>query len=92
MIYESLLSKVEVEDVHLSVIWNMADCISEWKEDEADIVVRGKIVLQTLEQEGFRTRLEQTLLHDRSEAYGMDIWDISCEIMNSLGMNFRQPE
>ncbi|KAK2945140.1 hypothetical protein BLNAU_19930 [Blattamonas nauphoetae] len=70
MAFQSLLSKEEHEDTHQFIIWKMNDIINRLKEGGAEFWRRGRILLRTLEQEGFYERLEQTLLHDKSSEYG----------------------
>ncbi|KAK2949251.1 hypothetical protein BLNAU_15854 [Blattamonas nauphoetae] len=70
MVFQSLLSKVEHENVQHFILWNISYHISKWENDGADTWCRGRILLQTLEQEGFRDHLEQTVLHDKSSMEG----------------------
>ncbi|KAK2942595.1 hypothetical protein BLNAU_22489 [Blattamonas nauphoetae] len=61
MVYQSLLSEIEMDGMHLYVIRFMSFKIHKWNHDEAETWRRGRILLQTLEQEGFRDGQEQTL-------------------------------
>ncbi|KAK2961818.1 hypothetical protein BLNAU_3255 [Blattamonas nauphoetae] len=70
MAFQSLLAKVESESIHQLTIWLVTNYIAEWKHNGAETVLRGKILLQTLEQEGFRNHLEQTLFNDKASEDG----------------------
>ncbi|KAK2954879.1 hypothetical protein BLNAU_10209 [Blattamonas nauphoetae] len=91
MVFQSLLSKVEDEDTHQLAVWTISYNISKWQTEESETAGRGRILLQTLEQEGFRDYLEQTLFHDTSSLYGKDVRDKSFSIVNTLGMNSPEP-
>ncbi|KAK2954217.1 hypothetical protein BLNAU_10872 [Blattamonas nauphoetae] len=84
MVYQSLLSKVEDEDTNQFIIWFMFDSIRSWQNHDTETWCRGRILMQTLEQEGFRNHLEQTLLHDKSSADGKDVRLYSYGVMNDL--------
>ncbi|KAK2954835.1 hypothetical protein BLNAU_10165 [Blattamonas nauphoetae] len=70
MAFQSLLSKVEYEYTHHVIYLFMSNHIDEWKKHGTKTMRRGRILLQTLEQEGFRNHLEKTLLHDKSSEDG----------------------
>ncbi|KAK2961774.1 hypothetical protein BLNAU_3211 [Blattamonas nauphoetae] len=91
MVFQSLLSKVEYKNTHQFIIWLMTSDTRTWKRDGAETWRRGRILLQTLEQEGFRDHLEQTLLHDKSPPYGRFVREYSYDLMNDLGLNTPQP-
>ncbi|KAK2961881.1 hypothetical protein BLNAU_3318 [Blattamonas nauphoetae] len=87
MAYQSLISKVEHEYTHQFIIWKMNDIINIWKRNGTETMHRGNILLQTLEREGFGNHLEQTLLHNKSSAYGPNVRNVSYILMKYLGMN-----
>ncbi|KAK2961828.1 hypothetical protein BLNAU_3265 [Blattamonas nauphoetae] len=91
IVFQSLLSKVEDEDTHQFIIALMNDNINEWKMDGAETWCRGRILLQTLEQEGFRNHLEQTLFHDQRREYNWDVRSYSVRLKHHLGMNSPLP-
>ncbi|KAK2954833.1 hypothetical protein BLNAU_10163 [Blattamonas nauphoetae] len=70
MVFQTLLSKVEDEETHQYIIWFLTDNIRKWKRDGAETMHRGRILFQTLEQEGFRNHLEQTPLRNDLSRYG----------------------
>ncbi|KAK2950890.1 hypothetical protein BLNAU_14192 [Blattamonas nauphoetae] len=73
MAFQSLLSKVEHEVTHQLIIWHMFKRITAWKANGVEIWSRGRVLLQTLESEGFFEGLEQTLLHDKSTRDGKTV-------------------
>ncbi|KAK2944701.1 hypothetical protein BLNAU_20394 [Blattamonas nauphoetae] len=84
--------EVEFEFSHQCKLEPMSHTITKWKESEADVVVRGRIVLQTLEEQGFRDYLEQTLLHDNLTGQGYNMRFHTLTITNNLGMNSPRPQ
>ncbi|KAK2961853.1 hypothetical protein BLNAU_3290 [Blattamonas nauphoetae] len=92
MTFQSLLSTMENEETHQFIIWKTNDIINIWKKDGAETWRRGRILLQTLEQEGFFDGLEQTLLLDKSSVYGEDARVYSFILRKALGMNSLQPQ
>ncbi|KAK2955442.1 hypothetical protein BLNAU_9670 [Blattamonas nauphoetae] len=70
MAFQSLLSKVESETTNQFVIWLVHNYIGTWKGNRAETWRRGRILLQTLEQEGFGNHLEQAQLPDQSSMNG----------------------
>ncbi|KAK2961753.1 hypothetical protein BLNAU_3190 [Blattamonas nauphoetae] len=92
MSFQSLLSKVELQSTDQIVIWKMNDIINRLKEGGVENAGRGRIVLQTLEQEGFRAHLEQRLLHNQLQTNGNPVRIFSYQLMNNLGMNCRLPQ
>ncbi|KAK2961771.1 hypothetical protein BLNAU_3208 [Blattamonas nauphoetae] len=89
--FQSLLSKVDDEYTHQFVIWLMTRDIRYWKEEGAETWYRGRILLQTLEQEGFHEEIEQTLLHNKSTEHGSNVRTNSFDILNYLGINSPKP-
>ncbi|KAK2961710.1 hypothetical protein BLNAU_3147 [Blattamonas nauphoetae] len=89
MVFPSLLSKVEDNDTHQFIIKLMSSHLRRWKTHGTDTERRGRIVLQTLEQEGFRDHLELTLHHNKSSMYGKKVRRFSFEILNDFGINCR---
>ncbi|KAK2943180.1 hypothetical protein BLNAU_21908 [Blattamonas nauphoetae] len=92
MAFQSLLSEVEDEDTHQYIILLISDNINKWKYVGVETARRGRILLQTLEREGFIERLEQTLLLDKASEDGRCVRFFSFKIMNYLGVNSQQPE
>ncbi|KAK2961796.1 hypothetical protein BLNAU_3233 [Blattamonas nauphoetae] len=92
IVFQSLLSKVENIFPHRVIISSLAENIRKWKEDGAETADRGRILLQTLEREGFHEGIEQTLFHNKSSENGRFVRWYSFEIMNYLGMNSSEPE
>ncbi|KAK2961836.1 hypothetical protein BLNAU_3273 [Blattamonas nauphoetae] len=91
-VFQSLLLEVENEPVYQFVIWFLSYNISRWKMDGGDTASRGRLLLQTLEQEGFRDGLVQTQFHDDLRRHGKALRGDSFKIMNDLGMNIPEPE
>ncbi|KAK2961765.1 hypothetical protein BLNAU_3202 [Blattamonas nauphoetae] len=93
MAFQSLLSKVEDEDTHQFIIELMSDNISKWKKEGAETWGRGRILLQTLEMEGFHEGLEQTLHHDKSSNDGRTSLNLSkqCDIHFCLKLTDHTP-
>ncbi|KAK2961870.1 hypothetical protein BLNAU_3307 [Blattamonas nauphoetae] len=54
IVFQSHLSKVEDDYQKAMTLANLSHNIDEWKKDGGDTVSRGRTVMQTLEQEGFR--------------------------------------
>ncbi|KAK2954798.1 hypothetical protein BLNAU_10283 [Blattamonas nauphoetae] len=90
LMFQSLLSKVENDWLHQSVLSWTSDLVSEWQTDEAETVDRGRIVFQTLEGEGFRDQLDQVLLQHKESENGEAVRFYSFRMMNNLGMNSPQ--
>ncbi|KAK2954895.1 hypothetical protein BLNAU_10225 [Blattamonas nauphoetae] len=70
MVFQSLLSKIEHEETHHVIYLFMSGNISIWKYRGAETWCRGRILLQTLEREGFIDELEQSLLHIKTKPHG----------------------
>ncbi|KAK2943174.1 hypothetical protein BLNAU_21902 [Blattamonas nauphoetae] len=92
ILFQSLLSKEEDEYTHQLIIWLLYHNIGTWKEDGAETADRGRILLQTLEMEGFLDGLEQTLFHDESTQNGRFVRSYSFLLVIDLGMNSSEPE
>ncbi|KAK2961817.1 hypothetical protein BLNAU_3254 [Blattamonas nauphoetae] len=90
-VFQSLLLEVEHEETYQFIIWLMSDYLRKWKRDGAETAGRGRIVLQTLEQEGFFEGLEQTLHPDKSTMDGLDVRTHSLWLMKRLGTNSGDP-
>ncbi|KAK2961811.1 hypothetical protein BLNAU_3248 [Blattamonas nauphoetae] len=91
IIFQSLLSNVEEEHVHIDILGYLYNRISEWKCTGTETWDRGRLLLQALEQEGLRDHPEQTLLHHKSSWKGIAVRNYSFRIMNTLGMNSPLP-
>ncbi|KAK2956180.1 hypothetical protein BLNAU_8743 [Blattamonas nauphoetae] len=91
MIFPSLLSKVEDQGTHHFVISLISDDIHKRSMDGAEMVDRERIVLQTLEQEGFGNHLERILFRTKSLEDDHDVRFSPFETMNGLGMNCSRP-
>ncbi|KAK2955176.1 hypothetical protein BLNAU_9905 [Blattamonas nauphoetae] len=87
MIYESLLTNLGHEPTNEDMHLNMDNMIFQWKSCGTDAKHRGRIMLKTLEQEGFRNGVEQTLFYLSSSLSGLYMRKHSFEIMNFMGMN-----
>ncbi|KAK2945566.1 hypothetical protein BLNAU_19523 [Blattamonas nauphoetae] len=93
MLYPTLLSDLEHNDDYKHVVvWFMSNNICEWETVGADTWDRAKILLQTLEDEGFGDGLEQALFQDNSTMNGRAVKFYSSKITNTLGMNIPPPE
>ncbi|KAK2942583.1 hypothetical protein BLNAU_22500 [Blattamonas nauphoetae] len=92
MIYQSLFSQVEHERNNSFIIWLMSSTISKWKSNGSKTWRRGRILLQTLEQEGVRDEIELTLQQEKSSKSGKDVMTDSLWLINRLGMNSPLPE
>ncbi|KAK2949241.1 hypothetical protein BLNAU_15844 [Blattamonas nauphoetae] len=67
MAFQSLLSKVEKEFPHQTIMYCISsNSIHDWKDDGGETWRRGRILLQTLEGEGFQDHLDQALFQDKS--------------------------
>ncbi|KAK2949232.1 hypothetical protein BLNAU_15835 [Blattamonas nauphoetae] len=92
MAFQSLLSKMEDDDIRFDILEEIVRYIFNWKLNRGGLWHRGNIVWQTLEREGFRDHLEQYLLHDKSSNDGETVRDKSFKIINFMGMNAPQSE
>ncbi|KAK2954843.1 hypothetical protein BLNAU_10173 [Blattamonas nauphoetae] len=90
-VFLSLPSDSEVEAVQRYMFWTMPGNISMWKRCGVECWRRGRRLLQTLEQEGFRDHLEQTLLHNNTSEIGKNLRSYSLEIVSWLGINLSDP-
>ncbi|KAK2949209.1 hypothetical protein BLNAU_15812 [Blattamonas nauphoetae] len=89
IVFLSLLSTIEDEETHQLIIWLISDNIRKWNRYGAETMHRGRILLQTLEKEGFHEGIEQALLHDKSSEDGQNVRIYSYQLMKHLGMNSR---
>ncbi|KAK2958888.1 hypothetical protein BLNAU_6137 [Blattamonas nauphoetae] len=100
MIYQSLLSKLEVEDTKSDILWCLPRLVSTWQtdkeeeeqeeaEEKDEIVVRMHTLFQIYEKEGCGDGLEQTLFHDHLTAEGKFVRKSSYNGLTYLGMNSR---
>ncbi|KAK2954017.1 hypothetical protein BLNAU_10980 [Blattamonas nauphoetae] len=92
MAFQSLLSKVEDEDINQYIISTRSSMIFYKETKGPNTGCTGKQLLQPLEREGFRDGLEQTLLHDKSSRNGNIVRGYSFVNMIMLGMNSSESE
>ncbi|KAK2951006.1 hypothetical protein BLNAU_14084 [Blattamonas nauphoetae] len=87
MVFQSLLTEVELEYTHKYHLWCLSDSFSKWRKNGAEISDRWKILLQTLEREGFRDGLEQTLHPNKTSGQGRLIRVYSLNALDLFGIN-----
>ncbi|KAK2942584.1 hypothetical protein BLNAU_22501 [Blattamonas nauphoetae] len=92
IVIQSLLSQNEHERNNQFVIGLMSNNIDEWKKDGGETWCRGRILLQTQEQEGFFEGIEQILFHDKISGGGKCVRFYSFNLLNKLGLNSPRPE
>ncbi|KAK2957312.1 hypothetical protein BLNAU_7690 [Blattamonas nauphoetae] len=90
--FHSLLVESENRNEYMDVLSSMDDFVMMWKENGTQYVHGGCLLLQTLEQEGFRDRLEATLLSDKLFENGETIRMYTFCILSFLGINSLEPE
>ncbi|KAK2942946.1 hypothetical protein BLNAU_22157 [Blattamonas nauphoetae] len=86
-VFHSLLSEIALEDPCQYIFWLMAAKTDKWVTSGRDTARRGRMLLQTLEQEGLRDGVELELLHNDSAALGKLIRRFSSEILRFLEVN-----
>ncbi|KAK2949252.1 hypothetical protein BLNAU_15855 [Blattamonas nauphoetae] len=91
MAFQTLLSKVENESTHPEFLYSMLQTIYTWQSKGAKSWCRGRILLQTLEREGFKDHLEQTLLHNNLTSQGQMVRTRTCRIMRKWGTHCYLP-
>ncbi|KAK2951771.1 hypothetical protein BLNAU_13264 [Blattamonas nauphoetae] len=92
MVFVSLLTESRLDYTPHFVISSLSHEITFWEEDGAETVGRGKILLQTLEREGFLEEIEKQVVYEILSTRGRDTTLHTLHIMNFLGMNASRPQ
>ncbi|KAK2946023.1 hypothetical protein BLNAU_19034 [Blattamonas nauphoetae] len=87
MAFHSILVQSENRNEHMSVLSSISNLIMKWKDNGAKSVRGGRLLLQTLEQEGFRDTLEQRQNLDESVGNATTLMFSSYNILHFLGIN-----